>query len=85
MKWKYKLYNHLMYVVPINVHCKSEHPFNLVHDIIYTLVYNEMGICVVYPFNLVPINVRHCKAERPFCLVPNIIYTLGGNEKDIVF
>ena len=40
-----------------------------------------MGICVVYPFNLVPINDHHClKAEHLFNLVPNITYTLGDNE-----
>ena len=42
-----------------------------------------MGICVVYPFILVPINGHHCKAECPFNLVPNIIYTLWGNEMGI--
>ena len=46
----------------------------------YTLERNGIGICIVYLFNLVPINVNHCEAERPFNIVPNIIYTLGVNE-----
>ena len=46
----------------------------------YTLGGNEMELCVVYPFNLVPINVHHCKADNLFNLGPNIIYTLGDKE-----
>ena len=42
-----------------------------------------MGICVVYPFNLVPINVQHCNNKHPFDLVHYIIYTFGGNEMQI--